>query len=438
MSRRTKIQSKVIRGAINDKNVLGMFQDLLGMGEGGKQSHRLDIIYPKYVELRSLCGRFVKILEVLGNSVLMQTKHHREAALLKTYVAALKTQLESTFCAPQLETLYAPPKLLTNAPVLIGAPLEEKAEIDYRKVPKSVMDAVAVCYEKTKTSNVVNIVIVSCKNLTAYRKSLADKDKLRPLFLTKSGGLTFAPLPDLDVNFKKVYNTDLNTPGDKIFVLTVLHKLFEVTHATYEVLSAPDVDPDEFVEVVSHSIRDVRRHIPRCDEAFAKIEESMTMLKSNFGEYYKDFVASNNPTIILENFVLDVSKSTNSSPRVTMQFRKIISHYRKISSQQSQNPKLKAIFGQVDKQFRALELSVRQSKEESAPEVAPDEEDGVAPGEVETLSPKQKKTLKNRKKRIRKRVKKVQQSLFDELERDKEPPGGSEKEEEPDEEGPGK
>jgi hypothetical protein len=108
------------------------------------------------------------------------------------------------------------------------------------------------------------------------------------------------------------------------------------------------------------SIDEVKKHIPRCDQAFQKIIESVDLLKGNFNGYYKDYTASGNPTIIMENFVLDVSKNTKSSPAVTAQFRRIIAHYRKLASQQASNPKLQSLFAQVDANFHELE---KRSKE---------------------------------------------------------------------------
>jgi len=111
------------------------------------------------------------------------------------------------------------------------------------------------------------------------------------------------------------------------------------------------------------SIDDVKKQIPRCDQAFNKISESVGLLKGNFNSYYKDYISSNNPTIIMENFVLDVSKNTRASPVLTAQFRKIIAHYRKIASQQANNPKLQTLFQQVDKNFQELERQRKKADE---------------------------------------------------------------------------
>ena len=160
------------------------------------------------------------------------------------------------------------------------------------------------------------------------------------------------------------------------------------------------------MQVIISSLDDVKKHIPRCDEAFDKIRESVGLLKGNFGGYYKDYVASNNPTIIMENFVLDVSKKTESSPKVTGQFRRIISHYRKLASQQAQHPKLRTLFEQVDKNFSALEKESRVADEAdtSSDEEVPGDE--TEKGEASDVLQVKKSTGARRVRRRRKRTKK--------------------------------
>ena len=111
-----------------------------------------------------------------------------------------------------------------------------------------------------------------------------------------------------------MYNTKELTNNDRTFILMFIAKLYEISYALYEIISSPDIDVDDFVKIIVSSIDTVKKHIPRCDDAFNKIIESIDILKNNFDGYYKEFVASNNPSIIMENFVLDVSKNTKATP----------------------------------------------------------------------------------------------------------------------------
>ncbi|GBC36622.2 hypothetical protein GLOIN_2v1482498 [Rhizophagus irregularis DAOM 181602=DAOM 197198] len=119
--------------------------------------------------------------------------------------------------------------------------------------------------------------------------------------------------------------------------------------------SSPDVNVDEFVEVIKTSIEEVRRHLPRCEMAFDKILTSVDTFKENFEKYYHDYIVSNNPTSIMENFIFDVSKTSDLSPDMTRQFQQIIAYYRKLAPLQTADPRLQNLFHHVDKNIQELE-----------------------------------------------------------------------------------
>jgi len=357
MSGRPKIKSKVVKATLANKDVLDMFQGVLGTSEG---SATLSITHPKYLRIQGHIDRFIRLLTVLHGSAVMALfpgpKEH-----LGGYVDALRKQFGASFIAPDFTPWLSPP---AAAAASAGIEAYMTTTEDYAKIPPEVVAQFSEVFAAAKKCNIVNTVIVACKNLVAHKKSLGDQAALKDRFLTKGAGMTFAPLPDLpQVNFKQIYIDDRLTPSDKEFVLVVLHKMYTIGHDVYEAVSSPDVDVSEFVEVIMSSIDEVKKHIPRCDQAFQKIIESVDLLKGNFDGYYKDYTASGNPTIIMENFVLDVSKNTKTSPAVTAQFRRIIAHYRKLASQQGSHPKLQSLFAQVDANFQELE---KKSKEADA------------------------------------------------------------------------
>lgn len=351
MPRGGKIKSKVVQSSINNETVVEMFHGVLGTGE--ETEFKLEIVYPKYLQIVQNCTRFVNLLDALCKSGAMGF-FAVEQKNLAEYVGYLRDQMAESFTAPDLAALHPP---------AAGNQLQDHAAA-YGEVTPDEYAKFAAVYKAVKECSLVNMIVVTCKNLVTHKKFIGDQQKLNDRFLTKSAGLTFAPLADhASLNLKKIYNDDRLSPDDRRLVLMVMHKMLAISHDVYSTMSSPDIDVGEFVQVIMSSIDDVRKHIPRCDEAFDKIKDSVGLLKGNFGDYYKDYVASNNPTIIMENFVLDVSQGTKSSPRVTAQFRKIISHYRKIASQQSQNPKLQALFQQVDANVHELEKESRNADE---------------------------------------------------------------------------
>ena len=339
-----RIKSKVVNATLANKDILDMFQGVLG----GSGSSALPITHAKYMRIQEHVDRFLRLLAALRESSLMTTHFPDMRAHLVAYTGALQGQYAQSFSAPDF-TPYLPQ--LAGVAAAAGP-----SPADYARVPPAVAAQFEKAFETMKSCSLVNTILVVCKNMIAHKKALSDPGALRDKFLARDAGTTFAPLPDLSqLNFKRVYNESAINAGDRQFVLVVLHKMLTISHDVYEALSAPDVDVDEFVEVIMGSIEEVKKHIPRCDQAFAKIVESVGLLRGNFKGYYKDYAASGNISVMMENFVLDVSKNTNATPQVTAQFRKIISHYRKLASQQSTNPKLQNLFAQVDANFKELE-----------------------------------------------------------------------------------
>jgi hypothetical protein len=353
---RRGITSKVVKSTIANKDVMGMFHDVIGTGEGGGRLN-LRVVWPKFVAVKKHCDRFVRLLDTLARSNLL-TRFSEEREHLGRFVAGLAEARDATLGAPDLAAA-APP---TPQDSLVGD------ELSYAAVPEEARAEFERVYRKIKESDLVTTVVVTCKNLALHKKALWDPQALNDHFLTHSAGLTFAPIDGLlEFNVKAIYNDQYRMKAaDRRFLLTVLHKMYRISHDVYDAVSMPDVDVDEFVEVIIRSLDDVEGQIPRCNDAFRRIRESVGLLKGNFNGYYQDYIASNNPTIIMENFVLDVSKSTDANAKVTGQFRRIISHYRKQAKAHASNPRMKTLFEQVDKNFQELERRERNADADDA------------------------------------------------------------------------
>ena len=396
MSRvRVKIKSKVVRSTINNKDVMDMFHGVLGTGGGG--TINMKVAYPKYLKIEKNCNSFIALLRMFGSTNLLRSLFPEDARRLEEYAERLDTERRRAFTAPDLTA---------------------HRNGDYTAMEKEERDAFAEIYNKSKESGIINTIVITCSNLTPHAKSLSDEKTLSDSFLVRSGGLTFAPIAGLTgLNFKKIYIDTRLDDSQKKYVLTVLHKLYQKSHDLYETMSSPDIDVEDFVNIIINSLDDIKRQIPRCNEAFNKIRDSVGILKNNFGGYYKDFVASNNPTVIMENFVLDVASNTKSSPKVTAQFRKIIGHYQKIAQQQAKNPQMQTLFAHVNKNFQELEKRTRAAA--GSDEEGEDEDPSADPASeepqpaVEKPEPTQEelakieaKRAKNKRKRLRQKEKK--------------------------------
>jgi len=365
---RIKIKSKVVKSTLQNKDVIDMFHGVIGT-DGAS----ISITHQKYNLLEKNVKRFLQVLEILHNVKFMDFFSTFKDNL-DMYLFALRRQFTEAFSAPSID------EFLSNGDELVTK--LNIVALDYSKVPVEIVNNFNSIYGELKKCSLINTIIVTCKNLIPHKKSIEDINELKDKFLLK-GGLNFAPLPFLIFNFKQIYIDDRLSEDNKDFILTILHKLYTISHEVYDTLSSPDIDVNEFVTIIMSSIDDVKKQIPRCEQAFNKIAESVDLLKGNFNGYYKDYISSNNPTIIMENFVLDVSKNTRASPTLTAQFRKIIAHYRKIAAQQANNPKLQTLFQQVDKNFQELENQRKKADMENSDEEEEEPEDDTPMTEEE-------------------------------------------------------
>jgi hypothetical protein len=123
--------------------------------------------------------------------------------------------------------------------------------------------------------------------------------------------------------------------------------------------------------------------IPRAGKAFKKIEESVELLQNNFGGYYKDFISTKNPSIIIENFILDCSKEQNENMDLDLarQFKKIAMFYKKKSAGKIKDPRINQIFEMLDKNFAML--NVKDDDNASDEEEVDDEDEKE--GDVKTV-----------------------------------------------------
>ena len=77
------------------------------------------------------------------------------------------------------------------------------------------------------------------------------------------------------------------------------------------------------------------------------------MLRERFNGYYRDFIDTQDSSIIMQHFILDVSKTGTASAKVTGQFRTIISFYKKVAAQKGDaDPRMKSLFERLSASFK--------------------------------------------------------------------------------------
>lgn len=213
-------------------------------------------------------------------------------------------------------------------------------------------------YQVMKESFVVEEYLKVCKALRAGESCIKDRTNLSDTFIKRAVGDELVIFDFCRINFKHLFSHILaeNIPDAreladaKKYILLTFNMLYITTQDIYNLVSSPDVDIDKLSELIVQAIGAAKKRIPRCDKAFRLIENSVDLLKNGMSGYYKDFVASGNPTVIFENFINDLSGDLHIDSQTMGQFKRIIFHFRKVSESMPQtNAKMNGVFGTLDK-----------------------------------------------------------------------------------------
>lgn len=416
----SRVKVKSVKKTLGNKDVQELFRSALG---GGDAPLDYTITWPKFKRVRSQLARFVKAVAWLQEQHWLQDMFPAEQQKIREYAATLGREFMAGFKAvPDLDA-HADDIKRQTAQAAGGDALLDLCPV-FDDVPAAVLEEFAEKYRAAMESDLVNTAVVTCKNLSTHKAQLEEREKLSGHFLRKAG-LEYAPLPDLpSANFKAFYQAAESLPDGRhvqTAVLMFLHKLYAVTHDVYEATSLPDINVDDFVEIIIGSLDDVKKYIPRCDDAFRALGRSVALLKSNFSAYYRDMKNSGNASIMMENFVLDVANQTEgTSPSVKRQFRQIISYYRKMAQQQPKNSQTQALFSELDANLAALDRRDREAgveedadepPEEAEAEEAEGETDAAVPTVPAPATPEEKERTRRERKARARRKKGVAQSI---------------------------
>lgn len=253
------------------------------------------------------------------------------------------------------------------------------------KIKNDILDAEEKLeYKDIKDHQQIRRVILMCTDLMDYEKSLTPSYATEPnspsgglndKWITKMPGNSFKPFTFTDLDLKLLWNDHRFNEKVKITILTIISILFSKAKAIYHIVRSPDINVSKFSVAIVSSIEQIQTmpELHRCKDAFARITNSVSMLENNFGNYYQDMISAKNPNLIIENFILDVSKENKMDPKIMMQFRTIISFYKKQSANKKQDPKVQKLFDTLSEKMssydRTKDLSspVEQTRSQSAP-----------------------------------------------------------------------
>jgi hypothetical protein len=323
-----------IKSAIKNRDINGMFNEMCG--EGVVPPH---IAFEKYTKLKDKVTSFLTLLESFckGSFVKTYTDYEVPMAEILVFCQTSRREVETSMPEPPFSEMDIM-KFLTGE-----SKLNTDAELKFSET-----------YKHAKNLNVVANCVKTCNQLIKYKNYLNIKDetgKSKPNgeFIINSPGGEFRPLYFSSFNIKDAFIRKDMTDHFRNYILMVLAMTIEYTYDIYNIYISPDWDPNVFSQIMTANIDEVKKQIPRCGKAFHKIEQSLGLLESNMGNYYKDFVVTRNPSTMMENFVNDVaSKNEHTDSETTRQFKEIIKHYQKMSGGKITDPRIKTLFDQVN------------------------------------------------------------------------------------------
>jgi hypothetical protein len=324
-----------VNKSIKDERLTDMFAQMTGAKAADPH-----IVIPKFNTLRKSAMIIIKTLEKFGNNDKMR----------RTFPSFI----------PNFDEILEYTKNLTIA--LQFAIVTEEQVSD---------DNIHVLYKATKECREVRCISVMCARL---RKDMVQINDLNIHYIGEQADGSYTPFPFTNLNFYNLWTeiSDIEVGGDKIkeYVLQVLKKIMEKSYEIQNIMVSPDIDVEEFSSVLVEAITKARGQLPRCQQAFDKIEEAVGTLRNNFGEYYKEFMISKKPNSILESFVSDVASKHKGNTRLKWQFMQIVNFYRKHSQGKiAKDSNLNYIFDTLDEHLDELGKATGDEKEEVKEEV---------------------------------------------------------------------
>ena len=309
---KVKIKKMLPKGSENDTNDLNeMFEQMTG-----SQSADPDIIIPKLTELYNLLIKYIKVFNLLINFkefIEVFGEYDTEFKEIKNFITSIKNIIDTGH------------------------------ELSIEKLKLMDDSSVNALYKTLKNKQEVQSIIVTSGNLKNYKRYLEDKNNLRDEFISREPGISLIPLAFTKLDLKKLWASEKLTLMAKKFILNILNHAYNIGHEIYELITSPDIDIKKFSKVLIDNIDRMKKTIPRCDKAFDIIKNSVELLEGNFKGYYRNSVEAENPSIIVESFIIDVSMSQKANASITGQFRRIIMFMKKQSANNT-DPRVKKLF----------------------------------------------------------------------------------------------
>ncbi len=350
------MKSRVIQRKTNvdTSELSSMYNQIIGNEDGDP-----DIITKKYTDLISKINYYNKLLISLAKS---------DNFLIKTFPEISESMTEIRNYVDRFRN--AIPQINDEdfkISILETDTLEERFEKS-RQQNINMNEFIINNYKKFKDSDEIKSIIILGGTLNNYKAFIGEENNLNNKFIRDYVGASFIIFPFSTFNIKFIYNNEImsqskvnieNTPGYNIdkYLLLIFHKLYNVCKDIHKIIISPDIDAKKFGKTLIDALSELKNQIPRCGDAFKIIENSIGLFENNFDNYYKDFVLSKNPNIIMENFITDIAEQHSSTPVVAAQFKEIIKFFNKMMMQSGHknDPVMTELFDKLNINFKLFE-----------------------------------------------------------------------------------
>lgn len=327
-------QVKKINGNTN-KEEIDMASNVFDKIFGNNPILNPDIIHPRCISIKENLTVFVKILNILTTNVAIKDLCDNNDFLkegyddLNNYIKDLNNYINDVIVLP-FELNEMKKKVLDVMDVMN----DESYDNDKAKILTDL-------YRSIKDGEYINSSIELLKNLQPHKKYILDENNEYSKWLEDMPGLEYSIFPFSNLNIKFIYTYDFEDYNIKKFISLIIKKLYKNTNELYDIITELDFDISRFTDIIINNIDSLKKELPRCDDAFDVIVEALNQIKNNFKKFYKDFEYTQDPSVMIQNFMSDLYQENKNNPIVIAQLRKIISHFsNKIKSHSKVTPKV--------------------------------------------------------------------------------------------------
>lgn len=353
---------QVKKGGNINKDSLGDVSSLMDKMFGDNPILDPDIIYSRCGEIKKYMIKLKQIVEIFHKHKMIKDICTENEHLTEDYDNIDKFITELNDYINNEMVFEFTLETMRKQNITINDIMHEKSYDDEKA--KKLTDY----YKKIKNSDFVNVAIELLKNMQPHKKYICDDELNNCKWLESLPGHTYEIFPFSSLNIKFVYmfnfSDEEDTDHKKKFIANLLNKLFKCCMAVHNLITDVDFDISKFTDIILNNIDLLKKELPRCDDAFDVISQALNKIKTNFKHYYKDFESTNDPTIIIQNFIKDIYDDNKSNPIVITQLKKIISHFSgKIKSNSKVSPQVSNLIDNLND----LSFKTESSSDKTSP-----------------------------------------------------------------------